>query len=90
VTYGDQARASVFARMAYETRVYLEGEDSPDTQKMKSFMANPANYMSYGFSRRWNIPIRQIPKGLDGEEFNQWLWQRAETAKKYDSSDSDL
>lgn len=34
--------------------------------------------------------IRQIPKGLDGEEFNQWLRQRAETAKNYDSSDSDL
>jgi len=36
VTHGDQASASVFARMAYETRLYLEGQDSPDTQKMKS------------------------------------------------------
>jgi truncated hemoglobin YjbI len=76
--------------MAYETRVYLEGQNTPDTQKMKSFMANPANHMSYGFSRRWNIPMRQIPKGLDAEEFSQWLWQPAETADNYDSSDSDF
>jgi hypothetical protein len=85
VMHSDQARASVFARMAYKTRVYLEGQDSPDTQQIKSFMANPANYISYGFSCRWNTPTRQIPKGLDGVEFNQWLWQRAEN---YDTSDS--
>jgi hypothetical protein len=87
VTHGDQARASVFARMAYETRLYLEGQDSPDTQKMKSFMANPADHMSYGFSQRWKMPLRQIPKGLDAEEFSQWLWQPAENSG---SSDSDL
>ena len=80
VTHGDQARASVFARMAYETRVYLEGQDSPDTQKMKTFMTNSADHMICGFSRRWNIPRRQIPKGLDTEGFSQWLWQPAETA----------
>ena len=73
VTHGDQARASVFARMAYETRLYVEGHDRPDTQKMKSFMADPANHMSYGFARRWNIPRRQSLNGLDAEGFSQWL-----------------
>lgn len=77
--------------MAYETRLYLEGEDSTDTQKMKSFMARPADHMSYGFSQRWKMLMRQTPEGLGAEEYSQWPWQPAETADDNNgSSGSDL
>jgi hypothetical protein len=84
------AQASLRAWPMKRGSTYLEGRDSPDTHKMKFFMANRADHMSFGFSQRWNMPMRQIPKDLDEEEFNQWLWQRMETADNYDSSDSDF
>lgn len=67
ITHGDQARASAFAQKAYDTRLYLEGEDSLDTQKMKSFMANPADHMSFGFSRRWKQLKEAVPENVDAQ-----------------------
>ncbi|KFY05165.1 hypothetical protein O988_00216 [Pseudogymnoascus sp. VKM F-3808] len=80
ITHGDEARASSFARMAYETRLYLEGEDSSDTQKMKVFITSPAKHMSFGYSQRWKQSMKKIPKDLSAEEFKLWLWRLAKTA----------
>ncbi|KAF1811002.1 hypothetical protein P152DRAFT_73632 [Eremomyces bilateralis CBS 781.70] len=48
IAHGDQARASVFAERAYEARVICEGEDSPETQRVKSLALKPANHISFG------------------------------------------
>ena len=95
ITHGDQARASVFAQKAYKTRLYLEGEDSPDTQKMKSFMANPADHLSFGFSQRWKQLKEEVPKNIDAQEFDRWLWLPADSTddnsdtSSFDSLDSE-
>jgi SET domain len=95
VKHSDQARASVFAQKAYETRLYLEGEDSPDTQRMKFFMVNPAGHMAFGLSQRWKQLKEEVPKNVDTQEFDQWLWLPADStdndndASSFDSSDSD-
>jgi len=73
-THSDEARASAFAQKAYETRLYLEGEDSPDTQRVKSFMKNPANHNSFGLSKRWKQSGEKVPKNVDAQEFGRWLW----------------
>jgi hypothetical protein len=70
ITHGDEARASVFAQQAYETRLYLEGEDSSDTQKMKSFMTNPADHMAFGFSGSWEQSKEKVPKNVGAQEFD--------------------
>ncbi|KAG9229576.1 hypothetical protein BJ875DRAFT_537640 [Amylocarpus encephaloides] len=95
ITHGDEARASVFAQKAYETRLYMEGEDSPDTQKMKSFMANPANHMAFGFSESCVQSKEEVPKNVDAQEFDRWLWLYAnstdgnsDTSSIFDSLDS--
>jgi SET domain len=95
ITHGDEARASLFARKAYETRLYLEGEDSPDTQKMKSFMANPANHMAFGYSESWEQSKAAVPKNVNAQEFDRWLWLQAnstddnsDTSSSFDSLDS--
>jgi hypothetical protein len=96
ITHGDRARASVFAQKAYETRLYLEGEDSLDTQKMKSFMTNPADHMSFGFSQRWEQLKEEVPKNVDAQEFDRWLWlpanstdDNSDTSSSFDSLDSE-
>lgn len=96
ITHSDEARASVFAQKAYETRVYLEGEDSPDTQKMKSFMIEPGDHMAFGLSESWELSKGEVPRNVDAREFDRWLWLRAnssdddgDTSSSFDSLDSD-
>jgi hypothetical protein len=76
IAHGDQARASVFAERAYNIRVVVEGEDSPETQRMKTLALKPADHNSFGLcSMRWKTAKRMIPLGLNTAQFEQWLFR---------------
>ncbi|ESZ94009.1 hypothetical protein SBOR_5587 [Sclerotinia borealis F-4128] len=75
VTHGDQARASIFAERGYKRKVVCEGEDNPETGRMKGFMERPAMHRNFGASSRWKTLKGLVPKGLDEEEFERWLWR---------------
>jgi hypothetical protein len=76
IAHGDQARAKVFAQKAYDARLCCEGDDSPLTIRMKSLVARPAEHRLFGTSSRWRLSEKMIPKTLEGEEFEAWLWRR--------------
>jgi hypothetical protein len=76
ITHGDQARASVFAERGYRSRIICEGEDSPETQKIKNLMENPARHRNFGASKRWKTAKGLVPKGLDTDGFEKWLWRQ--------------
>lgn len=76
ITHGDQARASVFAGRAHKSRVIREGEDSPETRKVKKLMENPAGHGNFGASMRWKTAKGLVPKGLDAGGFERWLWRQ--------------
>ena len=76
ITHGDQARASVFAERAHRSRVICEGEDSPETHKVKMLMKNPAEHRNFGASTRWKTAKGLVPKGLDAGGFERWLWRQ--------------
>jgi len=76
ITHGDQARASVFAQRGHKSRVMCEGEDSPETRKMKNLMKNPTGHRNSGVSTRWKMTKGLVPKGLDPVGFERWLWRQ--------------
>jgi SET domain len=76
ITHGDQARASAFAERAYQVRVICEGEDNPQTGHVKNLMENPAAHRNFGASKRWQTAKKLVPKGLDANEFEKWLWRQ--------------
>jgi hypothetical protein len=76
ITHGDQARASVFAERGHRSRVICEGEDSPETRKIKNLMENPAQHVNFGVSKRWKTAKGLVPKGLDTGGFEKWLWRQ--------------
>ncbi|XMA20790.1 hypothetical protein WAI453_013581 [Rhynchosporium graminicola] len=47
IAHGDQARASMFAESAHEARVICEGEDSPETERVKALALNPAQHSTF-------------------------------------------
>lgn len=77
--HGDQARASTFARRAYDARVVGEGDDSPWAVRMKRSIHSPTQHQSFGVSKRWSTKKGIVPKGLDEKEFDEWLWKRGAT-----------
>lgn len=77
IVHGDQARASIFAERAYKARVICEGEDSPETLKVKSLALKPAVHSSFeAHSRKWKRTRDSVPKGLDTVEFDKWLFRQ--------------
>ena len=76
IANGDQARAKVFAEKAYAARVILEGEDSPETIRLKGLAERPANHRLYGTSMAWKQAVKKVPQGLSEQEFNDWLWRK--------------
>ncbi|KAK4692657.1 hypothetical protein P7C71_g4588, partial [Lecanoromycetidae sp. Uapishka_2] len=75
ITHSDQARASVFAQRGYKARVICEGEDSPETRRMKNLMENPAGHRNFGVSKTWKTAKGLVPKGLEVDEYERWLWR---------------
>lgn len=76
IVHGDQARASVFADKAHGARVCCEGEDSPETERMRELAAKPAGHMSCGMlSLKWKTTRKMVPKGLDEAQFEAWLFR---------------
>lgn len=71
---GDKARAKVFAERAYAARKVLAGDDNPTTIAFKHFAQQPVDYPLY--SKRFNCwdGSWEAPRGLCGEEFENWLW----------------
>ncbi|CAM6111456.1 unnamed protein product [Calypogeia fissa] len=73
---GDLARAKVFAERAYDANLYTGGNDNPDTAQMKSLIANPAQHRLFGVSKIWKQSVKMIPRRLEGDKFEAWLWRR--------------
>ena len=76
IANGDQARARVFAQRAYAARVVCEGEDSPETIRLKGLAERPAEHRLYGTSTRWKQAVKKVPQGLGEREFEDWLWRK--------------
>ena len=75
IAHRDQARAKVFAERSYETRLYCEGEDGDATRLMKEMAADPKSHRLFGTSSKWAQGINKIPKGLESDDFEKWLWR---------------
>ncbi|TEA22535.1 SET domain-containing protein 5 [Colletotrichum sidae] len=75
VANGDQARAKVFAERAHAERLVIEGEDGPETARVKQYVERPASHRLFGTTMKWEQHVAEIPQGLGEKEFEKWLWK---------------
>ncbi|KAF4970075.1 hypothetical protein FSARC_2821 [Fusarium sarcochroum] len=75
VTHGDLARAKVFAESALSTRIVVEGDDSPGVKDLQKLVKKPSQHRNHGLSSKWKSTIRDLPQGLEEEDFENWLWR---------------
>ncbi|KAJ4246818.1 hypothetical protein NW762_013370 [Fusarium torreyae] len=77
IAHGDAARATIFERNSYRARIICEGEDSPDTMRMKSFALEPAAHISFGaYSTKWKTEKWERMTEINTEEFEKWLFRQ--------------
>ena len=73
--YGDKARASVFGEKAHRLRVTCTGEDGEDIQDIEGLISDPASHKNFGLLKECNSSKDDVPKDLDKEDFEKWLWR---------------
>ncbi|CVK94100.1 uncharacterized protein FMAN_03341 [Fusarium mangiferae] len=77
ISHGDVDRAITFADRSYRATFICEGEYSPETSKMKSFVLEPEKHDSFGaFSMRWKTGEEKAPNGNGTVEFEKWLFRQ--------------
>ncbi|KLJ08562.1 hypothetical protein EMPG_15990 [Blastomyces silverae] len=76
IAHSDQARATVFAQRAYEGRILLEGEDSPETMRLKAIVEKPSSHGLFEATKEWEQSVEAIPRDLSEADFEDWLWKR--------------
>ena len=74
IIHGDQAQAIVFAERGYKLRVVCTGEDGSLSNEMKLLMNNPASHHCFEKSKRWKSAKEAVPRGMNKEDFEKWLW----------------
>ena len=76
IAHGDKARAKIFAERAYAARVIAEGDDSPDTMKLKRLAERPTEHLSYGIFGNHSRSVASTTR-KDGEGLENWLWMQS-------------
>ncbi|KAG6166337.1 hypothetical protein E4U23_003605 [Claviceps purpurea] len=76
ITYGDLARARVFAEKAAAVWTTLNGSDSLYVSQFKTLASHAAVHILHGFSMEWKTAVDDIPKTLEPDDFENWLWKR--------------
>ncbi len=76
--HSDQARASAFAQKYYDTKRISAGLDGIDALGMIPFVREPSKHDSFGSTENWETSVDQVPKGMDEESFEKWLWRQEE------------
>ncbi|CZT24363.1 uncharacterized protein RCC_10088 [Ramularia collo-cygni] len=80
--HADRARASVFARRAWQTRMICEGERSAEVANLRKLEADPGRFENFGVTTKWRSKMQDVPYQGDGKEeaFEQWLWRESTKA----------
>lgn len=71
---GDTARAKIFVERAYAAIVLVEGDDSPEAEKVAALVEQPTLHPLYQPSDDGSEV--EIPQGVSEAEFEDWLWQQ--------------
>ncbi|KAK5128430.1 hypothetical protein LTR85_003098 [Meristemomyces frigidus] len=73
--HSDRARASIFAQRSRDARVICEGPESEEAESLEQLVEDPARFENFGFSRRWESTVDDVPDGASAESFGEWLWR---------------
>ncbi|KAK0391814.1 hypothetical protein NLU13_1313 [Sarocladium strictum] len=76
IAHGDLARARIFVERSYKEAVICEGDNTPEVKSVKVLVKDPASDDSFEKSSKdWSTDVDMVPRGLDDDEFEKWLFR---------------
>ncbi|KAH8812463.1 hypothetical protein F5884DRAFT_310434 [Xylogone sp. PMI_703] len=76
IANGDLARARILAERAAIGWTILGGDDSHEVLKYRDLSRDPSDHELYGMSMKWKTNVDEVPRELNSDEFEDWLWRR--------------
>ncbi|KAG5919997.1 hypothetical protein E4U61_000335 [Claviceps capensis] len=76
IAYGDLARGRIFVQKARSTWTTIFGRGNENDALYAAFARYPWLHPRHGFSLQWKTALKEIPKGLEPDDFEDWLWRR--------------
>jgi hypothetical protein len=82
IANGDLARGRIFMEMALSGWQTSSGDDSTKVIEHRTLAQDPSKHELYGISKRIGIPMKwstkvdEVPRGLEPNDFEDWLWKR--------------
>jgi hypothetical protein len=76
IANGNLARASIFAERALQLCSIAMGDDCPDVTEYAELVQDPTAHPYYGMSMQWETGLNDAPRGMNLEEFENWLWKK--------------
>lgn len=78
LSHSDMARGRIFAERALSVWKTTLGNDSSQAIEYEALAKDPSKYEMYGYSPKWNLEVDKVPRGLEPNDFEDWLWKREE------------
>ena len=75
IMHGDLARASAFAKKYVDLKIMSEGPESTNALESMHCIQDPSKEKNYGETQDLKSRVGDIPKNLDEESFERWLWR---------------
>jgi hypothetical protein len=76
IANGDLARGRIFAERAVSGWQTAFGSDSTQVIQYGTLAQDPSKHMLYGHSMKWKTAVDDAPRGLEPNDFEDWLWKR--------------
>ena len=76
IANSDLARGRIFANSAVSTWKTTLGSDSQQVIDCAVLPQEPSKYKLYGVSTKWSTTVDEAPRGLEPNDFEDWLWKR--------------
>ena len=78
IANGDLTRGRCFAEKAVCGWCTALGSDSTEVIQHNDLAKDPSTHCLYGKSSKWKTTVDEVPRGLEPEELEDWLWRRRE------------
>lgn len=87
IANGDLARGRIFAERAVSGWRRNGGSDSQEVLQFGRLAYYPSTFEMYGASTKWKTAIEEVPRGLEQDAFEDWLWTREVPQRKGQPAD---
>jgi hypothetical protein len=76
IANGDLARGRIFVEKFVSGWCTAHGDDNSEVIKNETVARDPSKHELHVISMKWKTTVDEVPRGLEPNDFEDWLWKR--------------